>query len=117
MDLAVKVDCSADARSADPIPRVAFSTSAMMSTRSRKFPSWSWTATAVSPIMIDPFFIFDVRSRMTAASCVPAWDPFVPWLAMASRSATVVSSDWSAAFMFAAEFLKASPSCSVLVFE
>ena len=75
---AVNVVMMAADCSAVPMPSVALPTSAMMSFRSRKFPAASETCTAVSPIMICPFSIFWVRSRITAAICVPASMPLMP---------------------------------------
>ena len=84
--------------------------------RSRKFPSSSETATAVSPIMTEPSFIFFVRSRMTAFRAVPALLPFVPWLAIAMSRAVVVSMDCPEVPIVAATFSNASPSPSAVVF-
>ena len=75
VESAVKVEDSATARSASPIPFVAASTSVRMSVRSRKLPCASITATEDSPILIAPSFIPLVMSRIIAAMAVPASDP------------------------------------------
>ena len=114
-DRDVNVADSAADRSAVPMPSVAASTSSMMSVRSRKFPFASVTATAVSPIWIFPSSIFAVISRIMADSFVPASEPLIPWFANASRKDVVVFMSCPAAFMLAAQFPNASPSCAVVV--
>ena len=101
---AVNTELNAVARCASPMPSVAVATSVKISVMSRKLPFESCTAMLVLPIVIAPFFILAVRSRIIAASCVPARLPFVPWFAIASSSAVVVSKSCPDAFMFAAQF-------------
>ena len=73
------------------------------------------TATLVSPMAMAPSSIFDVMSRITAVSAVPASEPFRPWLASIEMAAEVVSTSMPAALQFAAQFLKAWPRPSTVV--
>ena len=111
----VKVEPRAAALSASPMSPVALSTSIRISVKSRKFPDESCTAIEVSPILIAPFSIFCVMSRMVAASAVPDSEPLKPWFAIASSKEVVVSTSCPAACKLAAEFLYASPSCAAVV--
>ena len=101
----VKVESNAACFSASPMPFVAFSTSLRTSVISRKLPLLSMTLTFASPIAIEPSSIFEVISRIMAATAVPASAPRRPLFASISRKEVVVSISCPAEFMLAAQFL------------
>ena len=117
IESAVNVVISAAVFWASPIPSVALSTSAIISVISLKFPLASCTCTFVLPICIAPFFIFCVISLIIAFSAVPPSLPFRPASANLLSIAVVSSKLIPALCALTAQFLNASPSISVVVFE
>ena len=115
VESAVKVSASAAALCPSVMPDVAASMSATTSVRSRKLPSESSTATDVSPIWTAPSSMLALRSRMIAVRAVPASLPLRPWFAIMASSVVTVPTSWPIPCRYAAQFLYASPSCSVVV--
>ena len=114
---AVNVVISAAVLCASPIPFVALSTSRIMSVILLKLPLASCTFTDVFPICIAPFFIFWVISLIIAFKAVPPSLPLRPASANLPNIAVVSSKLIPALCALTAQFLNASPSISVVVFE
>lgn len=74
------------------------------------------TCTLFLPISMEPSFILSVISRSMAFMAVPASEPLRPWFAIMDMAADVVSTSRPAACAFAAQFLKAMPRPSTVVF-
>ena len=98
------------------IPSVAFSTPFTTSTKSKKLPFASVTATLVSPILMAPSFILAPISLIIADTEVPAWLPLSISLDNAINTAFVWVISWPNPAALTPQFFIASANWSALVF-